>query len=207
MLAWIIVLVLLLLFLILPVGVDAAFARSQFTLKVKLGPLRFQILPGKPGKPKEEKKPKEPRPKKPKEEKKSKLKLNKDDIFTLLGIVFRMLNRFRKHLSIDLLRLHWIAGAADPYDAVIQYGSLNAGLNALYPLARKVVHIREEDLRTDLSYEITASEIDARVVATLQIWEILLIVICAGAAALRWFLKKRRTARGAQRPMAQKGTQ
>ena len=207
MLAWIIVLVLLLLFLILPVGVDAAFAQSLFTLKVKLGPLRFQILPGKPGKEKKEKKPKEPRPKKPKDEKKSKLTLNKDDIFTLLGIVFRMLNRLRKHLSIDLLRLHWIAGAPDPYDAVIQYGSLNAGLNTLYPLVRKVVHIREEDLRTDLSYEITASEIDARVVATFQIWEILLIVICAGAAALRWFLKKRRTARGARRPMEQKGTQ
>ena len=211
MLGWIIVLVLLLLFLILPVGVDAAFAQSQFTLKVKLGPLRLQILPKKPGKQKE-KKPREPRPKKPKEpkepkEQKPKLTLTRDDIFTLLGIVFRALHRFRTHLSIDLLRLHWIAGAEDPYDAVIQYGSLNAGLNTLYPLARKVVHIREEDLRTDLAYELTASEIDARVVATLQIWEIFLIGICAGAAGLRWFLKKRRTARGAQRPMAQKGTQ
>ena len=212
MLAWIIVLVLLLLFLILPVGVDAAFAQSQFSLKLKLGPLRFRIIPGKEGKQQKEKKPKQPRAKKPKNqsgepEQKAKLKLNKDDIFTLLGIVFRMLNRFRKHLSIDLLRLHWTAGAEDPYDAVIQYGSLNAGLNTLYPLVRKVVHIWEEDLRTDVSYEIAKQEIDARVVATLQIWEILLIGICAGAAALRWFLKQRRTARGARRPMAQKGTE
>ena len=212
MLAWIIVLVLLLLFLILPVGVDAAFAQSQFSLKLKLGLLRFRIIPGKEGKQRKEKKPKQPRPKKPKEqsgetEQKPKLKLNKDDIFTLLGIVFRMLNRFRKHLSIDLLRLHWTAGAEDPYDAVIQYGGLNAGLNTLYPLAHSVLHIQEEDLGTDLSYELTKPEIDARVVATLQIWEILLIGICAGAAVLRWYWKKRRNARGADRPMAQKGTQ
>ena len=212
LLAWIIVLVLLLLFLILPVGVDAAFARSQFALKVKLGPLGIRILPGKEGK-KKEKKPKEPRPKqeKPKQEaetkKKARLKLTKDDIVTLLKIVFRALHRFRTHLSIDLLRLHWTAGAEDPYDAVIQYGGLNAGLNTVYPLAHKVLHIREEDIGTDLSYGLTKPEIDARVVATLQIWEILLIGICAGAALLRWYWKKRRNARGADRPMAQKGTQ
>lgn len=206
MLTWIIVLVLLLLFLILPVGVDAAFVRSQLTLKCKIGPLRLQLLPGKPGKQRKER-PRKARPEKQKKPKaEAKLKLTKEDIFALLRIFFRALKRFRAHLSIDLLRLHWTAGAADPYDAVIQYGALNAGLHTLYPLAHAALHIREEDLRTDLSYELTKPELEARVVATLQIWEIGLIGICTGAAALRWYCNKRRTARGAKQPVAQKGT-
>lgn len=204
MLAWIIVLVLLLLFLILPVGVDAAFARSQFTLKCKIGPFHLRLLPGKPGK-RRKKAPPAHQPDKPKKE--AKLKLNKNDIFSLLRILLRTLKRVQAHLSIDLLRLHWTAGAEDPYDAVMQYGGLNAGLNTLYPLAHAVLHIREEDLYTDLSYELSKPEIDARVVATLQIWEILLIGICAGAAVLRWYWNKRRNARSARQPVAQKGTQ
>lgn len=209
MLAWIIVIVVLLLLLILPLGVDLRYAFGQFGLKCRIGPLGLTLLPGKPKK--RRKKPKlaqahaEPKPKK--EKQRSGIQLGKDDILALLKIVLRALKRFGAHLSVDLLRLHWTAGAPDPYDAVLQYGALNAAFNTLYPLAHAVLHIREEDLAADLSYELDKPEIDARLVATLQLWELFFIGICAGAAVLRWYWNKRRDARAAQRPAAQKGTQ
>ena len=206
-----IILVLLLLLLLMPVGADVSYAEGQLTVKAKAGLIRIQIVPGKPKqkeKPKAEQEntvgEKKEKVKKPKSEKK--LKLTKDDIFTLLGIVLRTLRRFRRHLSLDLLRLHWTAGAGDPYDAVIQYGAMNAGLSTLLPLAEEVLKIRERDLQTAVDLDAQAPRIDARIVATIQIWEILFIVIFAGAAALSWYLKKRKQARRTKKAAEQKGT-
>ena len=47
MLALVIIVVLLVLFLILPVGVDAAYDGAVFALKAKAGLVKIQILPKK----------------------------------------------------------------------------------------------------------------------------------------------------------------
>ena len=211
MLVWIIVIAVLLLILLLPVGADVRYDRGALILKVKAGLLRFTILPEKTGR-KAKKTPKaEQKTEKPKKEKvkipsdQKKIRLTKEDIPTLLGIVFRLLRRLRKHLSIDRLKLWWAAAAEDPYDAVVQFGALNAGFSLLMPLAKDVLKIREEDIRTDVDFEAKQPQIIANVVATIQIWEILLIVICAAAAAGSWYLKKRKQSRTAAKAAAQKG--
>ena len=210
MIAWIIVIVLLLLFLLLPVGADVSYEAELLTVKICAGLLRIQIIPGKkksdaPAAESVAEKPKKEKVKTPKKE--NRLKITKDDIVTLLKIVFRTLRRFRKHLSIDVLKLWWAAAAEDPYDAVVQFGALNAGISTLLPLAEEVLKIREKDIRTAVDLEAAKPQITARVAATIQIWEILFIVIFAGAAAAAWYLKKRRQARRAARAAAQKGTE
>ena len=201
-----IILVLLLLFLLIPVGVDAGY-HQKLWLKLKIGWLRFAVFPRREKK--QPSKPKQPKPKKektkvPKDQKK--LHLNKDDIFTLLKIAVRTLHRFRKHLYIDRLKLYWTAAAEDPYDAVMQYGGLNAGLSALMPYVHEFLKIGEEDLRTAVDFARSSTEIDAELTATLQIWEILLVVNCAAFAALTWFLKKKKQERRAAKAAAQKGS-
>lgn len=215
MLALIIILVLLILFLILPVGADAAYDGAVFTLKAKAGPIKRQLLPKKEKppdaegeeeqKPKKEKKQKEKK-KKEKEQKekeqedKPKPKLTLDDIFELAGIALKALGRFRRSLSVDTFMLHLAAAAQDPYDAVLLFGRVNAGLSALSPLLHRALKIREEDIKTCVDTQPGDMFLEARVVVTIQIWEILYIAFSAGFAALRWLGKKKKETRKLGKP-------
>ncbi len=98
-------------------------------------------------------------------------------------------------LSLDLFRLHWTAAAQDPYDAVLQFGRVNAALGAIRPAAHKSLRIRSEDLETRLDLNETHPVIETRIVLSIQIWEIILLAVCAGAAGLRWILRKKRSER------------
>ena len=100
-------------------------------------------------------------------------------------------------LDVDLLQLDWTAAAADPYDAVIQYGSVNAMLGAISGPVHNVFSIHSEDIRTGLDLEATRPVISARVVASIQIWELLYIAICAGASAGWHYFRKKREQRSA----------
>ena len=202
MIGWCIVLLILLLILIFPVGADAAYSREGSWLTLKLGPFRKTLLPGngkeKPEKKKHKKENKKEAQTAPEEAPpKKKRKLRLDDLLTFAEIALDTLRRTCAHLSIDLFCLDWTAAAADPYAAVVQYGRVNAVLGALSGPAHRVFHFRKEDVRTSLDFEAEKPAISARLVLSLQIWEILLIAICAGIAGLRWYLNKKRTERAA----------
>lgn len=197
MLALIIVLVLLILFLILSVGVDAAYDGAVFSLKAKAGPVKIKILPRKEKPPETEGEEKEKKEKKQKreEEHKPKQKLRLGDILELARIGFKTLGRFRRSLSVDVFMLHVAAAAADPYDAVLLFGRVNAGLSALSPLLHRALKIREEDIRTSVDTEPGTLFFEARVVVTLQIWEIIYIAFSAGFAFLCWSIQRKKKIR------------
>ena len=198
MIAWIIILLVLLLILAFPVGIDAAFASGAFSLKIKLGPFRKAMLPRtKPTRKKQKKKKEEPAEKPPDETKKKKQSLTLDDILTLAEIGLDALHKFRIHLSVDRFRLHWVAAAADPCDAVMQYGRINAALGALLSRAHSALKIRDEDVRTELDLEAEHPEISAQIILSIQIWELLLIAGTAGFAGLRWLIRRKRSAKAA----------
>ena len=201
MIAWIIVILVLLLILTFPIGIDLAYSPERFWLKLKLGPFRMLIMPGGGKKKRKKKKAAEAQPK-PEEaagaKKKRRLpKLGLDDIRTLAEIVLKAIRRFRAHLSVDKLFLDWTSASADPYAAVVQYGRVNALLGALAGPVHRTFHIRHEDVRVGLDLEATKPIIDAQLVMSLQVWEILLIAVCAGASGIRWYLKKKRIERAA----------
>ena len=201
--AWIIILILVLLLLILPVGADVSYFDGVFSLKAKAGPFRVTLLPKqeKPEKPKKPKKPKPEKPAKPKPEKEKKKsgglpKLTLEDVFELLGIVFRLLGRFRRYLSIDRLTLHLVTGAEDPFDAVLLYGRLNAALGALAPGFHRAFRVRDEDVRVGVDPSPGAKlAFEGQLVFSWQIWELLHTVNCAACSAVIWYLRKRAAAK------------
>ncbi len=197
MLGWIIVIVLLLLILIMPVGVSAAYDSGGFSLRVKLGPAGIRIFPRKKAKQPKPKKEKKPKREKAGKQDKPKKKLSFGDLRPLAQTALRALHRFRLHLSIDVLRLRVVAASSDPYDAVMLYGRVNAGLGILIPEAHKVLNIRDELVTTDVDLASQKLSVEGKITATLQIWEILLIVNCAGAALLAWLFRRRKQARAA----------
>ena len=204
------VLAVLLLILILPVGVDVSYQEQTTFLKVKIGPLRIQILPKKAGEAKKQKS-------KPASEarqdtaQKRKQKPGPADFLEIARLILKTASRFRKCLSIDRFVLHLVCASEDPYGTVMLFGYLNAGLSALSPLLHRALKIRSEDIRIAADLELGRPLVEARLTASLQIWEILYIGFCAGFGFLRWFLPYRRAGReqektaAAARPVEQKG--
>ena len=91
-----------------------------------------------------------------------------------------------------MLTLHLIAGAPDPYDAVMQYNYLNTGLGVLWPFLNRAFNIRRRDVRTALDIGAEGLAAEGRVKATLRIGQILHIANCALYALIKWYLPRRR---------------
>ena len=210
MLAIIILVCLLVLFLILPVGVDLRYREGTTGLKLKLGPLGIAVLPKKkPGgeKPKKPKKPKKKKKKPPapsggEGQSKPRRKPALRDYLELASILLRAASRLRRHISVDVLRLRYVTAAPDPCDAIVRYGALNAAVSALTPLLHRIFKIRDEELILDLDVMADRPVLDARLVVTLQIWEIIYIGCTAAFGALGWLIRFRRASKDKEKQPA-----
>lgn len=217
----IIILVIILLILLTPVGVDFSLLEGNAVLDAKIGLLHTRLFPADPNKPAKERKPKKEKKKRGKKQApaeseesdkqvkakkaKPKLKFTFDDIIEIAKIALRAIGRFGGSISVDRLEVSITAATSDPYDTAMLYGYINAALGTLMPLVRRVMKIRREEITTSMSFDMQKTEIAARVVATLQIWEILHIVFCAAFSALIWFIRIRRASKKAAKAEAGKG--
>lgn len=186
---------------LLPVGVDAAYADEAFSLAARVGPLRLRLLP-KPPDAKPKKKPQKPKKEKPKK------KSAPPDIRTILVLAklgLQALNRFRQRLRVQLLRLVFVSGAPDPYDTALAFGYVNAALGALTPLAERALRIDERDIQTGVDFQAGQPRIDARIVCTIRIGQIVVIALAFGVGFLKQKMhsKQARAARVNTTPAAQ----
>ncbi len=188
---WIILAVALVLTVLnlLPVGVDAAYADDVFSLAARIGPFRLRLLP----------KPPDQKPKK---------KSAPPDIRTILALAklgLQALDRFRQRLRVQLLRLVFVSGASDPYDTALAFGYVNAALGALTPLAERALRIDERDIQTGVDFQAERPRIDARIVCTIRIGQIVIIALAFGAGFLKQKMhaKQARAARAKTAPATQ----
>ena len=189
---WIILAIALVLTLLnlLPVGVDAAYAEGAFSLAARIGPARLHLLPKAP-----DAKPGKAKPKKPKKKKSA-----PPDAQTLLKLAelgLQALDRLRQKLHVRLLRLVFVSGAPDPYDTALAFGCVNAALGALTPLAERTLCIDERDIQTGVDFDAERPRIDARIVCTIRVGQIVAVALIFGVGYLKQKLqaKKARAAR------------
>ena len=173
---------------LLPVGVDAAYADDVFSLAARIGPFRLRLLPKPP-----DQKPKKKKPPKPKKEKPKK-RSAPPDIRTILALAklgLQALDRFRQRLRVQLLRL--------------AFGYVNAALGALTPLAERALRIDERDIQTGVDFQAERPRIDARIVCTIRIGQIVIIALAFGAGFLKQKMhaKQARAARAKTAPATQ----
>ena len=187
---------------LLPVGVDAAYADEAFSLAARIGPFRLRLLPKPP-----DAKPKKKKPQKPKKEKPKKKSASPDirTILVLAKLGLQALNRFRQRLRVQLLRLVFVSGAPDPYDTALAFGCVNAALGALTPLAERTLCIDERDIQTGVDFQAGQPRIDARIVCTIRIGQIVAIALAFGVGFLKQKMhsKQARAARAKTAPAAQ----
>ena len=201
---WIILAIALVLTLLnlLPVGVDAAYAERAFSLAARIGPARLHLLPKAP-----DAKPGKAKTKKPKK-KKAKKKSAPPDAQTLLKLAelgLQALDRLRQQLHVRLLRLVFVSGAPDPYDTALAFGCVNAALGALTPLAERTLCIDEWDIQTGVDFDAERPHIDARIVCTIRIGQIVVIALAFGVGFLKQKMhsKQTRATRANTAPAAQ----
>ena len=196
---WIILAVALVLTVLnlLPVGVDAAYADDVFSLAARIGPFRLRLLPKPP-----DQKPKKKKPPKSKKEKPKKQSAPPDirTILALAKLGLQALDRFRQRL-----RLVFVSGASDPYDTALAFGYVNAALGALTPLAERALRIDERDIQTGVDFQAERPRIDARIVCTIRIGQIVIIALAFGAGFLKQKMhaKQARAARAKTAPATQ----
>lgn len=74
-----------------------------------------------------------------------------------------------------------MSGAPDPYDTALAFGYVNAALGALTPLTERTLCIDERDIQTGVDFDAERPRIDARIVCTIRIGQIVAVALIFGA--------------------------
>ena len=208
---------------LIPVQIRAAYDQGDISAFVRYGPLKIALYPrpekedAGEEKPKKEKKSTKSEKRKetpsaasaekaetgeaaPAEEpeKKKRLKINKDQILYSLEelppILGRALKRTGKRICIVPLKIHLLVAGTDPADTALLYDKLEAALAAGLPTLHQLVRIREQDIQLFLDFQEEQMDCIADVGLTIRPWDVLVIALCAGASALKWFIEFRKLA-------------
>lgn len=200
-----VVVLLMVLLCLTRVGVRAAFGGGEFRLDARVGPLRIHILPAKAKKPKaggarKGKGPKEPKgPKKPKKPKEAGAKPSiawedvRDALETLLPPLGRALNRTRRGVRVQPLRLSLtLGGQEDPAASAQLYGELQALVWGGMPRLEALVDIREPSIHMDVDFTAPETAAEGEIGITFRIGTLLAVGFGLAVPALKWFLRWRK---------------
>ena len=203
MIALIIIIVFLLILNLVPIGVDGGYENSSFFLSLKVGPFRvMRILPA-PELSEEEKRRREFRKAEKKEKKSAKSKkeantesdsekkFDKDLIVALIPMGLHALKRFRHRLSIDLFKIYFVSGG-NPYSAAMNYGYISAAFGTILPLLDSLFNIGERDVRVSVDFDAGQTSVDARLILTIQLWEVIYIAVAFAAEFIRYKINNSR---------------
>ncbi len=190
--------ILLVLFLLgqIRVGASVSYSESGLFVKVKVGPVRVQILPQKKDEQGKEKKVKQSK-KAPAEEKElAEAKKKKRDTLALAVRFIPLLGdaagRLKRKICIDYLLLRVIWGSSDPASAAMGFGAGNAALGILWPILEHNFKVKKHDLCVDVDFERDKPVFNADAQATLTIGQGLALVVILGIKALKIILGYRR---------------
>lgn len=194
-----VVLGLFLLLLLLRVGVEAAFDEGQTRVKLRVGFLRFQLLPAKKKSKKEKKTEKKPEKAARPAEKKPKIGLDalKSGVELLLPALRKALRRTRRAVRIHPLRLHITIGGDDPAAVGQSYGWGQALLWTVMPQAEQLLTIPDPHIRLDADFDGGATRCEGEVGMSFRVGHMLLISLALLPPLLRW-LRLLREAKPAQ---------
>jgi hypothetical protein len=171
---------------LLPVAVDAAYESKAFSVDARMGPVKFFVRPRVR---KIKKKVKLEQEKLQEEVQKGKTDLN--DLLPYGDLALRTLKRFLRHLRIDRLRIHFIAGGSDPYETAMVYIGAGTAMEAVQDMAGK--RVRELDLQAGTDFDAASSVADARICLSVRICYLFAAGVSFGVGYLK---NKRKNKKG-----------
>lgn len=197
---WLIALVILLLFALLPVGICAEY-NSEAHIWLLVGPLRLRLYPRKNKKADNLKSDKGTKPSGSFESYETKNKKSSgslSDLFEIAQIVIDFLKDFKKKLLVKDVRLHIVLAGGDPCDLAVNYGRTWAVLGSLMPQLEQYFEIKKQDLRVSCDFTGSDSSVDAEIMLSARLCDVLSISIYHGVRILRKCIKNMNNSKAVQ---------
>lgn len=190
MTALIIILILLAALMLLPLGVYASYTGGELMASARVWLYKRGIYPPKPKKP-------EPEPTEGDADKAERPKpallqgLEPEDWLRLVKTALRALRRFKRSVYFDLIRLHAVVSAPDPYDAVMRYNMLNGFVGSMIPFFESGFRVKERDICIDLDMQSGESRAEAELCASVRLGSVLALGLAAGFELLKILINNR----------------
>ena len=174
-------------------GAAADYAAGGLRVRVRAGPLGFQVYP------------RPERGKKRSRRKGPETPAEKPDLLPLLRqylpLIAEAAGRLRRKIRIDRFTLDFTAGAGDPASAALLFGGANALIGMLWPLVEQNFNVRDRSIRTRVDFTAQRPEIALSAAATLTAAQAISLALRLAAG----FLKANWASRpGAERAPAEK---
>ena len=212
---WWITLGILILLAILPLGVSLRYDGDGPLVKLIIGPLKLQLVPGKKKPPKEKKekkkkeksqKPKEkkgkqvgaPKPPQPARETKEKKEQGGSilDFLPLVQTLFEFLGDFRRKLRVKNLYLKLIMAGGDPCDLAVNYGRAWAAVGNLLPKLEQWFVIKKRDIQVECDFVAPKTTVIAHMDLSITLGRFLAAAVKFACKALAKFLQIKKKRKG-----------
>ena len=174
---------------LLPLGIDGGYSGGALSLNIKLGPIIIKLFP-------RAQKPKTAKPKKEKnvpsdeaQKEKSKKPMDKTMLLGIIKEGFRAISRFRRKLSIDYFRFHYVFASDDPFETAVGFGRASAVTGVFLPMIDAAFNVKQRDVGFSMDFLADKPIIDVWITATIQVWELIYI---AGAFGIGFLKLKRK---------------
>ena len=116
------------------------------------------------------------------------------DFLPLVRLVLNFMDRFRKSMRINHLRLKLILAGDDPCDLAVNYGRAWAAMGNLLPMLERVFHIGKRDCEVECDFTAQETMVVFRMDVTLLVWQAVSLGVVYGVRFLKELLifKKKR---------------
>lgn len=189
---WLIALAVLCLLACLPLGFSAVYRQSQSGVWLLIGPLKFQVYPGKKKKAKAQKT-------KKKSEQQSKKAGSYRDFLPVVRTLAEFLQEFRRKIRVRKLELIVCLGGDDPADLAINYGRGWALLGSLMPQLERLFVIKKRNLKVECDFTSEETQIYARLDATISLFRTVHLLTRHGLKTLKQLLELKKLRKGGAR--------
>ena len=150
-------------------GALAEYSAAGLRLKLKVGPLRLMLYPGKPKRPRRKAGKSSRREKKREERPQPELGGGPLALVKrFLPLIAEAAGRFRRKLRIDVFQLLVVdGGGAGPAAAALCFGGVNAFIGMIWPLVEQNFNVKERRLRTRVDFDAERPSVYLYAAATL----------------------------------------
>ena len=181
----IIIVVVLAIILLLPLGIDAGYRGGCYYLALKIGPISVKLAPRKRRKGKKNHREKPPKKEKPPKEPNPKGKFSFAEIVELIRLAIKALERLRRQICIEYLRIRIIIASSDPFNTATQFGAANAAMGALRNAIYSSFKVKESDIYVGSDFLASKIEADIWITVTMNLLQLLYVAIAAGIDYIR----------------------
>ncbi|MBQ0134580.1 MAG: hypothetical protein KBS46_05585 [Clostridiales bacterium] len=195
-----VLLALLILLLISRYGAEVSYIEKKLRIRIRVGPVLFELPKGDGKKKKKEKHPDKPPEEKPEKEKKKQFDFPKptwEDIPVLADMALTALGRVFRAIEPDELMLHLAVGFPDPYDTAVRLNYVNTAAEIL--LNGGLLRPKKQDVAIWPDFAGETCSVEARLALSLRLYKIVAAGLALLWSFLRWKRQKKKSADNAER--------